>query len=121
LPVAHGIDFLMERDGWHGCDAIVTNPPFKLYDEFVRHALTLVPLVCIFGRLMAIEGAGRSDYMDHHCIKVLAGKQRLPMLHRMGWAGNRLKGSPTPYAWFIFTAKPTTTTLLERVTWEPMT
>ena len=33
------IDFLMECQAPTGFDCIVTNPPFKLADEFVRHGL----------------------------------------------------------------------------------
>jgi len=32
-----GIDFLTER---RDCDAIITNPPFNLSEDFIRHALT---------------------------------------------------------------------------------
>lgn len=32
-----GIDFLSER---RDCDAIITNPPFNLSEDFIRHALT---------------------------------------------------------------------------------
>ena len=34
------IDFLMEHKAPEGVQSIVTNPPFKLADEFVRHGLT---------------------------------------------------------------------------------
>ena len=34
---AHGRDFLLEQQAPYGCDAIVTNPPFKLAGEFVEH------------------------------------------------------------------------------------
>lgn len=35
--IQSGIDFLMERRAPESCTAIITNPPFKLADEFVRH------------------------------------------------------------------------------------
>jgi hypothetical protein len=34
-----GRDFLLERKAPERCEAIVTNPPFKLATEFVTHAL----------------------------------------------------------------------------------
>jgi hypothetical protein len=32
-------DFLLERKAPDGCELILTNPPFKLAEEFVEHAL----------------------------------------------------------------------------------
>ena len=40
-----GVDFLMERAPCCYVGAIVTNPPYKLADQFVEHALTLCPRV----------------------------------------------------------------------------
>jgi hypothetical protein len=115
-----GVDFLAMRSGIE-CDAIVMNPPFKLFDPFVRQALTFAPLVCVFGRLMAIEGVGRSDYMDQHLTRVIAGKERLPMIHRHGYEGKKQERAMSPYAWFVFTALPTghpRFSTLERVSWK---
>ena len=50
------IDFLLEWRAPEGCTCIVTNPPFKLADEFIRHGLTLVEKVIVLLRLMASEG-----------------------------------------------------------------
>ena len=60
----YGRDFLMERKAPEGTEAIVTNPPFMLANEFVRHALTLVPRVIMLLRLAFLEGTGRSDILD---------------------------------------------------------
>lgn len=100
------VDFLLERQAPEGCDCIVTNPPYKLADAFIRHGMTLVPTVIVLLRLMAIEGAGRSDLIDRHLVRVWAGIERLPAMHREGWMGNRLKGAGVPFAWFVFSAKP---------------
>jgi hypothetical protein len=115
-----GRDFLME---WHappGCEVIVTNPPFKLADAFIRHGLTLAPRVVVFQRLMALEGVGRSDLVDGHLRRVWAGKERLPMVHRDGWTGPRLNTSALPYAWFVFDAEPRAAGVpvaLQRMSW----
>lgn len=101
-----GIDFLMERVAPAGAQAIVTNPPFKLADEFIRHGLTLVPTVIVLLRLMALEGANRADLIDRHLLRVWAGMERLPMMHREGWAGPKLGNSGAPFAWFVFSAHP---------------
>src|SRR5262245_52331052 len=42
-----GIDFLQERQVPLGIGAIVTNPPFTLAADFVRHGLKLVPKVVV--------------------------------------------------------------------------
>jgi hypothetical protein len=123
--IQSGIDFLMERAAPAGVSAIVTNPPFKLADEFVRHGLTLVPTVIVLLRLMALEGAGRSDLIDHHLIRVWAGIERLPMMHREGWEGPKLGNSGAPFAWFVFSAHrrpPASPIALHRMSWrEPQT
>ena len=97
-----GIDFLMERPDPCWPDVIVTNPPFKLADEFTRHALTLVDTVWIFQRLSWLEGAKRSDLIDTHLDQILLGIERLPMMHRDGWEGPKLAASAMPFAWFHF-------------------
>jgi hypothetical protein len=103
LPgIETGVDFLMERRAPDGVAAIITNPPYKLADQFIRHGLTLVPRVIVLLRLMAIEGAGRSDLVDNHLRRVWAGIERLPLMHREGWDGPRQTNSGAPFAWFVF-------------------
>ncbi len=115
------VDFLMERSApgqFRPCPAIVTNPPYKLADDFIRHGLTLVPHVIVLLRLMAIEGAGRADLMDRHCRTVYAGIERLPAMHREGWDGPKVSNSGAPFAWFHFTAaRVTGATALRRISW----
>jgi hypothetical protein len=97
-----GVDFFRTRTAPPGFDCIVTNPPFMHADQFVRHALTLVPTVIVLLRLMALEGARRSDIIDSHLVRVWVGKERLPMMHREGWQGKRIGNSGAPFAWFVF-------------------
>lgn len=99
------IDFLMERKAPEGVEAIVTNPPYKLCDPFLRHALMLVPRVVVLLRLMSLEGANRSDLIDHHLIRVWAGIERLQGMHREGWEGPK-NNAGAPFAWFVFDAEP---------------
>lgn len=100
--IATRVDFLMEQKMPPGVQAIVTNPPFKNADDIIRKGLSFGVPVIVLLRLMAIEGAGRSDIIDHHLVRVWAGIERLPAMHRDGWEGNRVESSPTPYAWFVF-------------------
>jgi hypothetical protein len=104
--IQSSIDFLMERKAPPGCRTIVTNPPFKLADQFVRHGLDLGCTVIVFLRLMALEGAGRADLIDRHLVRVWAGIERLPMMHREGWERARIGNSGAPFAWFVFEPIP---------------
>lgn len=104
--IATGIDFLMERQAPTDASCIITNPPFKLADDFIRHGLTVVPYVVVLLRAMAIEGAGRADLIDRHLLEYWIGIDRPPAMHREGWTGNRLSHSGAPFAWFIFRRLP---------------
>lgn len=114
-----GIDFLMERAKYGSPSVIVTNPPFKLADEFTRHALTLASTVWIFQRFNWLEGVKRSDLMDVHLDQILLGRERLPMMHRDGWEGPKLTASAMPFAWFRFEARRPAgrVTRFERISW----
>lgn len=99
------IDFLMERRPPPGVSKILTNPPYKLADEFIRHGLRLGCEVTVLLRLMAMEGAGRSDLIDLHLTHVWAGIERLPSMHREGYEGPKQSNSGAPFAWFRFSPK----------------
>ena len=82
-------------------DAIVTNPPYRLADRFIRKGLGLGVPVIVLLRLMALEGAKRSDIMAH-LRHVFVGIERLPMMHREGWTGPKHETAAMPFAWFYF-------------------
>lgn len=118
VGIVPGADFLMNRHSPYGVGAIVTNPPYKLANQFIRHGLGLgVPFYALL-RLAALEGAARSDLIDGHLHHVWCGIERLPMLHREGWDGPKQATSTLPYAWFLFRPEkrqgPIT---LERISW----
>lgn len=96
-----GIDFFDSEIAAPWNDAIVTNPPFREGDRFIRHGLRLGLPVFVLLRLMALEGAGRSDLMQH-LRHVFIGIERLPKFQREGWKGKRLKVETAPFAWFCF-------------------
>lgn len=55
-----GVDFLETTDVWQG--DIVTNPPYKHAEDFIRHALEIVPdgsKVCMFLKIQFLEGKAR--------------------------------------------------------------
>jgi hypothetical protein len=80
----HGIDFLMERHPSFYVGAVLTNPPFKLANQFVSHALGLgVPKVCMLLRTMFIESIGRAPILDGGLLaRVYPFIDRLPMMNR---------------------------------------
>ena len=53
-----GVDFLEDNSEIHWTD-IITNPPFKLAEEFVRHGLKLADRVIIFQRIHFLESQKR--------------------------------------------------------------
>jgi hypothetical protein len=112
-----GIDFLMELRAPIGCECIVTNPPYKLADEFVRHAVALVPMTVMLLRFNYLEGTGRSDIIDRQLARVHLFRNRLPMMHRKDWAGPRAT-SMVAFAWFVWLRGHTGPITLNRVTWE---
>ena len=95
-------DFLMERDLL--APNIVTNPPFKLADEFVLHGLALgAEKIAIFMRLAWLEGRARhaSLWGPHPAARiwVFCGRQTL-------WRGDdpdaKDKGGAIAFAWFVW-------------------
>jgi hypothetical protein len=96
-----GRDFLMERDAPAAC--IVTNPPFKLAEEFVEHAIWLVPEVHMLLRVAFLEGLRwRKKGFQDHLARVHVFAPRLPMMHRAGWDGPVNSNSGVAFAWFCF-------------------
>ena len=111
-------DFLMERKTPDGCQAIVTNPPFKLANEFVEHALTLCPKVIMLLRLAFLESDRRTDILEGCGLaRVHVFRKRLPMMHRDGWRGSK-SNSATAFAWFVWDQLQDGPTELHRVSWE---
>jgi hypothetical protein len=107
-------DFLLEHHAPDGCEAIVTNPPFKLAGEFAAHALNLVPRVFLFLRLAFLESKRRSAILDGgHLARVHVFRNRV-MLHRDGWTGPKT-GSAIAFAWFVWSRGHHGPTLLDRI------
>lgn len=114
-----GCDFLMEWEKPRDIEAIVTNPPYKLADQFVRKALELVPTVYMLLRWAYAEGVGRSDIIDGNLSRVWLGRERLPMMHRDGREGKIQGQSAMPFAWFVFEQNPANPGVIkfQRMSW----
>ena len=110
-------DFLLEKLPV-GCECIVTNPPFKLAEQFVAHALELCPRVVMLLRLAFYESHRRS-YILEDCglARIHAFRKRLPMMHRDGWEG-RKANSGMAFAWFSWDRAHTGPTTIHRISWE---
>jgi hypothetical protein len=112
-----GADFLREESAPAGFTYIVTNPPFAQAEQFIAHALELCPRVVMLLRLAFLESERRTPLLDSGLLaRVHVFKNRLPMMHRHGWAGPRAS-SAIPFAWFVFDRNHRGPITLDRISW----
>jgi hypothetical protein len=110
-------DFLMEHKAPDGCAGIVMNPPFKLAEQFIAHALELSPLVVALLRLAFMESDRRSGILEGRCLaRIHQFRKRLPMMHRRGWEG-RKANSGIAFAWFVWDRSHAGPTTIDRISW----
>lgn len=95
-------DFLFEQQKL--APAIITNPPFKLADEFVIHALALgTEKVAMFMRLAWLEGGQRHArlWSRHPPARIWTFSRRQTL-----WRGDdpnaKDKGGAIAFAWFVW-------------------
>jgi hypothetical protein len=115
---SHGVDFLTAPAPGHGAGWIITNPPYLLAAEFVRRAIELgVPNIAMLLRLNFLESVRRADILDGgHLARVHVFANRLPMMHRDGWTGNRVS-SAVAHAWFVWDMTRKGPTVVDRILW----
>jgi hypothetical protein len=116
-----GRDFLAQSKLPDGVEAIVTNPPFKLIEPFVAHALSLSPRVIFLARLAFYESERRTPILENCGLaRIYCFRRRLPMMHRAGWieAGRPTANSGISFAWFIWDRAHTGPTTINRISWE---
>ena len=89
-------DFLTEtRAPLTGDFAVVTNPPFNLAEEFIRHALTFTPKVAMLLKATFANAAKRLPLFEE-----FPPSHVLPLTWRLDFTGG---GSPTmDCAWFVW-------------------
>jgi hypothetical protein len=91
---------------------IVTNPPFKLGTEFVRHALNLDPVkVAMLLKIGFLEGPTKADLHDQ-LARIWVIRRRVTFLKNgQEFSRSNGKGGIHTYAWFVweagFNGKPT--------------
>jgi hypothetical protein len=118
-PTAHyGQDFLQLDAAPKDVETIVTNPPYKLAEQFVEHALKLCPLVVMLLRLAFLESDRRTHILEGRgLVRVHVFRKRLPMMHRAGWEG-RKANSGMAFAWFVWDRTYYGPTQIDRISWE---
>jgi hypothetical protein len=95
-----GIDFLKCAD--LRAPNIVTNPPFKLWLIFARHAIALgAQKVVLFSRLLTLEGRANSAMMrETGLTRVLISAGRVNILPP--GAIDKGHSGTTAYAWYVW-------------------
>lgn len=97
-------------------DWVITNPPFRLAEEFVNRALTVARVgVAILARTVFLESAGRYEdiFLPSPPTKFAQFVERVPMVKgRL----DRKASTATGYAWFVWEKQPMTT---PRLMWVP--
>ena len=112
-----GRDFLLERRAPYGVEMIATNPPGMLAAQFAAHALSLCPRVAMLLRLTFLESTRRNAILDGgQLARVHVFRNRLPMMHRDGWTGNRVS-NPTAFAWFVWERGYSGCAAFDRISW----
>jgi hypothetical protein len=112
-----GIDFLSEHCAPASVTCVVCNPPYKLAEQFVAHAIKLCPRVVMLLRLAFLESERRSPLLDHGLLaRVCVFRNRLPMMHRHDWQGPRAS-SAIAFSWFTFDRNHQGPTILDRISW----
>jgi len=97
-----GIDFLEHYTKWDG--DIVTNPPYKCAQEFVEHALKIIPdgrKVVMFLKTLFLESKGRKHFLMHSPLKtIMVSSSRIKCAK--GGDFDSVKSSAVSYSWFIW-------------------
>lgn len=100
-----GVDFLACTEMFDG--DIITNPPYKLAQEFIQHALELIPngrRVFMFLKIQFLEGKKRRKLFDSGCLKTVYVSSSRILCAKNGDFENARKigGSAVSYAWYEF-------------------
>lgn len=97
-----GVDFLQCSSGFDG--DIITNPPYKYAQQFVEHALELIPegnKVFMFLKLTFLEGKGRRALFRKKQLKTVYVSSDRIECAKNGKFGD-MGHSATAYGWFEF-------------------
>jgi hypothetical protein len=99
--ITTGDDFLLRTTAPPGVDALISNPPFRLGAEFIRHALKLMEsprgTVAMLLRIDHDSAKTRGDIYDHRtfCKKVV-------LLDRIRWFEGSTGAPSFNHCWMVF-------------------
>ena len=95
-----GVDFLKTTK--QDIDCIITNPPYRLAEKFINHALQQSPIVIMLLRLTFLEGQQRSRGLwkntPLHRVFICG---RRPSMYKTDHVGEK-SGGFVAYAWFVW-------------------
>jgi hypothetical protein len=96
------LDFTDDRQHLPRADWVITNPPFRLAEEFLVRALSVARFgVAMLQRTAFLEGVRRYEqiFCPHPPTKVAQYVERVPMVRgRL----DRVASTATSYAWFVW-------------------
>jgi len=100
-----GIDFLTTKE-IPEVNTIITNPPFKLWQEFGERALSIAKQkVIMFGRIQCLEGMRRGSWLESsplRCVYVFKQRQS-PYRNGEAFDSNgKLWPNMLAFAWFVW-------------------
>ena len=101
-------DFLSSKHPDNSFPTVITNPPFNLFKEFVERGLEVASeKLILFGKLQALEGKRRADYLETTPLKyvyVFKSRQQplrngkiIDPLTNKPWASSTMA-----FAWFVW-------------------
>ena len=120
FPLDFTGDFLAQTTAPNGRECILTNPPFKIADAFIAHALDLCPRVIVLARLARCwNSTRRTETLERRGLaRIHVFRERLPMMHRDGWDGPRASSS-MPFAWFVWERFSAGPIIVDRISTQP--
>ena len=98
-----GIDFLTYYERWNG--DIVTNPPYKEAEKFIRHALDIIPngrKVAMFLKVQFLEGKARKKLFEEYPFKTMYVSSSRIMCAKNGDFDGLKSSSAIAYAWYVW-------------------
>jgi len=91
-----------EVGSWKG--DIVTNPPYSIAEEFVRHSLNVISTgnkVCMFLKLQFLEGKKRKElFKEFPPVRIWVSSSRIKCAKNGKF--DEISSSAVAYAWFVW-------------------
>ena len=110
-------DFVTEPYAPSSCDWVITNPPFRSAEQFVKTGLSVARVgVAILARTVFLESVGRYSgiFRDRPPTVVAQFTERVPMVKgRL----DRKASTATGYAWLVW--EKDSSAAVTRLTWIP--